>query len=94
VDRKRLQIETAPKKSRRPQLIKLADKISNLRSILDTPPADWDHERKKEYFAWAKKVVDGLTAPDAMLKAEFEETLQEFERVSVASAASVAGDGD
>ena len=29
--RKRLQIETAPKKSRRAQAIKLADKISNLR---------------------------------------------------------------
>jgi len=48
-ERKRLQIETAPMKSKRAQAIKLADKISNLRSILESPPADWDHERKKEF---------------------------------------------
>jgi guanosine-3',5'-bis(diphosphate) 3'-pyrophosphohydrolase len=35
-ERKRLQIENAPKKSERAQTIKLADKISNLRSIVST----------------------------------------------------------
>ena len=48
-ERKRLQVENAPKKSVRAQQIKLADKISNLRAILASP-ADWDFERKKEYF--------------------------------------------
>ena len=71
-ERKRLQIEPAPKKSRRPQPIKLADKISNLSAILDSPPADWNHERKKEYFASAEKVIDGLREPNVILKAEFE----------------------
>jgi hypothetical protein len=42
----------------------VADKISNLRSILASPPADWDFQRKKEYFEWSKLVVDGLTAPN------------------------------
>ena len=79
-ERKRLQLETAPMKSKRAQAIKLADRISNLRAILCNPPANWDHERKKEYFAWAKKVVDGFTAPNAILKAEFERTLQKFEK--------------
>ena len=78
-ERKRLQIETAPKKSKRAQSIKVADKISNLRAILHSPPTDWDQERKKEYFDWAKKVVDGLTAPNAVLKAEFGKTLQDFD---------------
>jgi HD domain len=77
--RKRLQIENAPKKSARAQTIKLADKISNLRGILFSPPAKWDFERKKEYFAWAKSVVDGFTAPNPILKAEFEKTLQQFD---------------
>jgi len=89
-ERKRLQVETAPTKSKRAQVIKLADKISNIRSIIDSPPADWSHERKKEYFAWAKKVVDEVTAPNAMLKAEFERTLQKFDQMSVTSAAGVA----
>ena len=71
-ERKRLQIENAPKKSTRAQAIKLADKISNLRSVLNSPPAGWDRERKREYFTWAKRVVDGLESPNPMLKAEFD----------------------
>jgi (p)ppGpp synthase/HD superfamily hydrolase len=71
-ERKRLQIVNAPKKSVRAQLIKLADKISNLRAILASPPADWSVQRQREYFEWAKQVVDALSAPDAGLKAEFE----------------------
>jgi len=78
-ERKRLQIENASKKSARAQTIKLADKISNLRGILFSPPTDWDFRRKKEYFAWAKLVVDGLTAPNPTLKAEFEKTLHQFD---------------
>jgi (p)ppGpp synthase/HD superfamily hydrolase len=81
LERKRLQIETAQKKSARAQTIKLADKISNLRSILYSPPADWNYQRKKEYLAWAKQVVDGFTAPNPVLKAEFEATLQKFDSV-------------
>ena len=71
-ERKRLQIVNAPKKSVRAQVIKLADKISNVRAILSSPPADWTVQRKREYFEWAKQVVDGLTAPNQKLKAEFE----------------------
>lgn len=80
-ERKRLQIETASKKSARAQSIKLADKISNLRSILYSPPTHWDYRRKKEYFAWAKQVVDGSTAANPVLKAEFDATLQRFDSI-------------
>jgi len=78
-ERKRLQVVNAPKKSVRAQTIKLADKISNLRSILSSPPANWDFERKKEYFTWAQRVVGGLTAPNPVLKAEFESTVSKFD---------------
>ena len=71
-ERKRLQIVDAPKKSVRAQVIKVADKISNVRAILSSPPADWSAQRKREYFEWAKQVVDALTAPNQKLKAEFE----------------------
>jgi guanosine-3',5'-bis(diphosphate) 3'-pyrophosphohydrolase len=80
-ERKQLQIQHAPKLSPRAQTIKLADKISNLRSILTSPPTNWDHRRKREYFDWAKSVVDGLTAPNPILKVEFENTLQRFNEV-------------
>ena len=71
-ERKQLQIVNAPKKSARAQVIKVADKISNVRAIFSSPPADWSVQRKREYFEWAKQVVDGLTAPNQKLKAEFE----------------------
>ena len=71
-ERKRLQIEHAPKITARAQTIKLADKISNLRSLLTSPPADWDYERKRQYFEWARRVVDALSAPNRVLLEEFE----------------------
>ncbi len=76
--RKALQVKNAPHKSVRAQVIKLADKISNLRSILASPPATWSAQRKREYFVWARQVVDALSAPNPVLKAEFERTYAEF----------------
>ncbi len=76
--RKTLQVESAPHKSVRAQVIKLADKISNLRSLLASPPATWSTERKREYIAWAQKVVGALSAPNPILKAEFEKTFAKF----------------
>ncbi len=78
-ERKRLQVVNAPHKSPRAQVIKLADKISNLRGILNSPPADWSSQRKRQYFTWAKQVVDGFTAPNPKLKAEFDATQRKFE---------------
>ena len=40
-ERKRLQVEHAPHISRRAKLVKLADKICNLRDIAHSPPAKW-----------------------------------------------------
>ena len=77
-ERKRLQIVNAPKKSVRAQVIKLADKISNLRGILNSPPTDWGFQRRREYFEWAKQVVDGLSTPNPILKAEFDATYAKF----------------
>lgn len=75
-ERKRMQIVKAPKTSIRAQIIKLADKIANLRSLFSSPPADWNSDRKREYFDWAKQVVDALSAPNPTLKAEFEALYQ------------------
>lgn len=71
-ERKRLQIETAPHKSRGAQIIKIADKISNLRSIAESPPSDWSAERKRLYFDWATKVVDGCRGANERLAAQFD----------------------
>jgi guanosine-3',5'-bis(diphosphate) 3'-pyrophosphohydrolase len=76
--RKSLQVQDAAHKSVRAQIIKLADKISNLRSLLTSPPTSWSVERKREYFRWARQVVDALSAPNPVLKAEFDKTYAQF----------------
>lgn len=72
-ERKRLQVEHAATISRRAKLVKLADKICNLRDIASSPPADWSVERKREYFDWAKAVVDGLRGVHPALEHIFDE---------------------
>ena len=73
-ERKRLQVENAPHKSDRAKIIKMADKISNLRGITSSPPTDWDLARKREYFDWAARVVAGCRGANAVLEKAFDET--------------------
>ena len=70
--RKEHQVEHAAHKSREAALVKLADKTCNLRDVLSTPPADWSVERRRDYFDWAKRVVDGLPKVSYELGAEFQ----------------------
>lgn len=72
LERKRLQIEHAPHISDEAKLVKLADKISNLRDIEVCPPVDWTLERRQQYYDWAKKVVNGLRGVHPTLEALFD----------------------
>ena len=71
-ERKRLQIEHASAISHGAKLVKLADKICNLRDVADRPPAQWGLERRQEYFEWAKRVIDGLRGAHPGLEAAFD----------------------
>jgi len=73
--RKQLQIEHAPHLSREAKLVKLADKICNLRDILASPPAGWTQKHMQGYFDWAAKVVDGVRGVNPALEAKFDELL-------------------
>jgi guanosine-3',5'-bis(diphosphate) 3'-pyrophosphohydrolase len=76
-ERKRLQIEHAAHISRRAKLVKLADKICNLRDITASPPADWSPQRKLEYFDWAKSVVDRLRGVHPGLEHLFDKAYED-----------------
>jgi guanosine-3',5'-bis(diphosphate) 3'-pyrophosphohydrolase len=73
--RKQRQIEHAPHLSTEAKLVKLADKICNLRDMLASPPADWPVERKQAYFDWAAKVVAGVRGVHPGLEAVFNQLL-------------------
>ena len=71
-ERKRLQIVHAAGLSGGAKLVKLADKICNLRDVAVRPPAKWDLERRREYFDWARQVIDGLRGAHPALEAAFD----------------------
>jgi 5'-deoxynucleotidase YfbR-like HD superfamily hydrolase len=70
-ERKRLQVERAPHKSREAQLIKLADKISNVRAVTNSPAIDWPVQRRLDYIDWAMQVVAGLRGASPWLERQF-----------------------
>ena len=70
-ERKELQVRKAPHKSRAACILKLADKTSNVRAVVETPPTNWELARKQAYVAWAKAVVAGLPFKPAGLMALF-----------------------
>ena len=71
-ERKRLQVEHAAHLSPEAKLVKLADKLCNLRDVAERPPAKWDLARRREYFDWAKQVIDGLRGAHPRLEAAFD----------------------
>ena len=73
--RKQKQVEHAATISHEAKLVKLADKIANITDIINTPPADWSSDRKKEYFEWAKAVVDNLRGAHQGLEKDFDELI-------------------
>jgi GTP diphosphokinase / guanosine-3',5'-bis(diphosphate) 3'-diphosphatase len=73
--RKQLQVETAPHKTHSAKLLKLADKICNVRDILVTPPEDWSLERRQEYLLWTEQVVAGLRGVNERLESCYDELL-------------------
>lgn len=71
--RKQLQIEHAPHLSTSAKLVKLADRICNVRDMVDSPPLDWSEQRRRDYVTWSARVVDGLRGTNAALERSFDE---------------------
>ncbi len=69
---KRLQVDHASTLSRSARLIKLADKTCNLRDVAGDPPDGWSLQRKREYFDWAKSVVDQIRRTSVELEKAFD----------------------
>ena len=74
-ERKRLQVEHAPLASAEAKLVKLADKICNLRDVLAAPPAHWAVERKRAYVRWAEQVIAGVRGVHPALESAFDELI-------------------
>ncbi len=76
-ERKQQQIEHAPHLSDGAKHVKLGDKISNIRDVLENPPDGWSDERRLEYVEWGKKVVAGLRGTNRDLENHFDQLIAE-----------------
>lgn len=56
--------------SHKAKLVKLGDKLNNLRDLNRVIPEGWTEERVTEYFHWACKVVEGLKGTNEPLEKE------------------------
>ncbi|KAM9766037.1 guanosine-3',5'-bis(diphosphate) 3'-pyrophosphohydrolase MESH1 [Menidia menidia] len=76
-ERKRMQVERAARCSRQAKLVKLADKLYNLRDLNRCTPTGWTAERVQEYFVWACEVVKGLRGTNPALEEKLEELFKQ-----------------
>lgn len=83
-ERKQHQVERAELLSPKAGLIRLADKIDNVQSLLVDPPSSWGWPRQRAYVAWARRVVNRISSPPPDL-------LQEFNDVQANAWAHVTG---
>ncbi|XP_004398337.1 guanosine-3',5'-bis(diphosphate) 3'-pyrophosphohydrolase MESH1 isoform X1 [Callorhinus ursinus] len=77
LERKRLQVEQAPHSSPGAKLVKLADKLYNLRDLNRCTPEGWSEHRVQEYFEWAAQVVKGLQGTNRQLEEALKQLFKE-----------------
>lgn len=80
VKRRQKQVEDAPHKSPDAKLIKIADKISNVRARIHSSPSAEQRNELAAYTIWAENVVAGCRGVNARLDAKFNETVSAARR--------------
>jgi guanosine-3',5'-bis(diphosphate) 3'-pyrophosphohydrolase len=75
-ERRRKQIEDAPHKSPGAKLIKIADKISNIRARIHSAPTPEERADLNDYVDWAEQVAAGCRGGNAPLDRMFDDTVK------------------
>lgn len=76
--RKEAQIEHVKYMSYEARLVKLADKLDNLKDLQQYPPLHWTPLQIQGYFVWCKKVVDALRGTSDLLEMRIDIILNEY----------------
>lgn len=72
-ERKRLQIVHSPHIAEDSKLVKLADKIANIRDIVHSKKSPWNDEITQGYALWGREVCRGLRGVNAKMDAWADE---------------------
>jgi guanosine-3',5'-bis(diphosphate) 3'-pyrophosphohydrolase len=78
--RRQKQVEDASHKSPGAKLIKIADKISNVRARIHAEPTAAQRSDLADYTNWAEQVVAGCRGVNAALDMKFDETISAAKR--------------
>ncbi len=76
-ERKTRQARAGSQLSDRAKLIRMADKIANVRDVAHHPPVHWDLKRRRDYLEWTAEVVAGCRGVNPRLEAVYDEALRE-----------------
>jgi guanosine-3',5'-bis(diphosphate) 3'-pyrophosphohydrolase len=74
-ERRRLQVVNASHKSPGAKLIKIADKISNVRARILPDPSPEERDDLADYTNWAEQVVAGCRGGNVLLDKTFDEAV-------------------
>lgn len=75
-ERKRRQVESAPRASVAAQQIKIADKTCNILDIIHHPPLHWSLERRVQYLNWTEEVIAGCRGSSPALEHTYDLVLR------------------
>lgn len=74
-ERKQAQIDHSPFISKEAKLVKLADKLYNLRDCLRVTPIGWNEQIIQEYFDWSGQVIRGMKGTNESMEQELAQVL-------------------
>jgi guanosine-3',5'-bis(diphosphate) 3'-pyrophosphohydrolase len=75
-ERKRVQVERAHALSLGAKLIRVSDKLCNVRDLLHDPPHGWSVERQRSYLDWSERVVAECRGVNAGLEDAYDKALR------------------
>ena len=63
--------------SQKAKIIKLADKVANVKSLLSFPPEGWDLQKRSLYINWADRIINALRGTNKNLEEYYDHMIAE-----------------
>ncbi len=76
------QVEHAPHMSHEAKLVKLADRLYNVRD-LETPPPSWSTEKVDAYYSWGEKLLKALQGTNENLERALRDLLDQHKNQKI-----------
>jgi len=77
-EQKKQQIMQAFRQNPSVAIIKLSDKLSNLKTLATSPPPSWSRDRIDQYFQWAQTVIENLPESNQLLKKAVKNVISDY----------------